>query len=70
MTLSRTRLLALATAFLLLVPFTAAWGADRTNPLDRIEHLIVIYQENWSFDGLFDRFPGANGLDRADTGVR
>src|SRR5438477_607346 len=30
-----------------------------------IDHVIVIYQENWSFDGLFGTFPGANGLANA-----
>jgi phospholipase C len=30
-----------------------------------IDHVIVIYQENWSFDGLLGRFPGANGIARA-----
>jgi phospholipase C len=33
-----------------------------TNP---INHVIVIYQENWSFDGLYGSFPGANGLANA-----
>ena len=27
----------------------------------KIDHVIVIYQENWSFDGLYAKFPGANG---------
>ena len=27
----------------------------------KIDHIIVIYQENWSFDGLFSYFPDANG---------
>jgi phospholipase C len=27
-----------------------------------IQHVVVIYQENWSFDGLYGSFPGANGL--------
>ena len=26
--------------------------------LANIEHWIVIYQENWSFDGLYGKFPG------------
>ena len=30
--------------------------------LRRIGHIIVIYQENWSFDSLYGQFPGANGL--------
>lgn len=29
---------------------------------DKIKHVVVIYQENWSFDGLYGFFPGANGL--------
>jgi phospholipase C len=32
-----------------------------------IDHFIVIYQENWSFDGLYGSFPGANGLQDAAT---
>ncbi|GAC1546596.1 MAG: acid phosphatase [Vulcanimicrobiaceae bacterium] len=30
-----------------------------------IKHVIVIYQENWSFDALYGSFPGANGLSNA-----
>ena len=33
--------------------------------LDRIEHIIVIYAENRSFDNLYGLFPGANGLTNA-----
>jgi Phosphoesterase family len=29
--------------------------------LQEIKHIIVIFQENWSFDALYGRFPGANG---------
>ncbi|MEA2786454.1 MAG: hypothetical protein QOF71_2558 [Candidatus Eremiobacteraeota bacterium] len=32
-----------------------------------IKNVIVIYQENWSFDSLYGRFPGANGLNNAST---
>ncbi len=28
----------------------------------KIEHLVVIYQENRSFDSLYGLFPGANGI--------
>lgn len=28
----------------------------------KIKHVVVIYQENWSFDALYGSFPGANGL--------
>src|SRR5262249_26234564 len=32
------------------------------NKLQKIGHIIVIYQENWSFDSLYGLFPGADGL--------
>lgn len=35
--------------------------------LRNIDHFIVIYQENWSFDSLYGLFPGANGLDNASA---
>ena len=31
----------------------------------RVNHIIVIYQENWSFDSLYGRFPGADGISNA-----
>jgi phospholipase C len=33
--------------------------------LSQIDHFVVIYQENWSFDGLYGSFPGANGIANA-----
>src|SRR5438128_141644 len=30
--------------------------------LKQIDHFVIIYQENWSFDSLYGLFPGANGL--------
>jgi phospholipase C len=38
-----------------------------TRPLDHINHIVVIYQENWSFDSLYGLFPGANGLANASA---
>jgi acid phosphatase len=32
-----------------------------------INHLVVIYDENHSFDNLYGSFPGANGISRAST---
>jgi phospholipase C len=37
--------------------------------LKKIKHVIVVYQENWSFDSLYGDFPGANGLDNAGSAV-
>jgi phospholipase C len=34
-----------------------------------INHIIIIYQENRSFDNLFGKFPGANGLDQPGAQV-
>ena len=55
------RRLAVVSAVILTL---AACGTMRRAPssLAAIEHVIVIYQENWSFDGLLGKFPGANGI--------
>ena len=47
-----------------------ATAPRRERPLDRINHVVIIYQENWSFDGLFGKFPGANGLQNAGATIR
>jgi phospholipase C len=38
--------------------------------LEKIQHVIVIYQENWSFDGLYGQFPGAEGIANAGERIR
>src|SRR3954452_3564210 len=48
-----------------LAPLGHSVAAQTAGPLDKINHIIVIYQENWSFDGLYGNFPGANGLSNA-----
>ena len=47
---------------------TAAGAAQAQVPpsLAKIGHIVVIFEENRSFDNLFGHFPGANGLDNAD----
>jgi LPXTG-motif cell wall-anchored protein len=37
--------------------------------MNQINHIIVIYQENRSFDSLYGNFPGANGLANAGAAV-
>src|SRR5207245_11720068 len=37
-------------------------GAAQPAGLEKVQHVIVIYQENWSFDSLYGKFPGADGL--------
>ena len=66
----RAILLAIAAAVLLpvLVPLPAA--AAGSDVLSRVGHIVVIYQENWSFDSLYGKFPGANGLASAGNAVK
>jgi phospholipase C len=42
-------------------PLSAQSVTAAATPLSRINHIIVIYQENRSFDSLYAFFPGANG---------
>ena len=35
--------------------------AESENAVRHIQHVIIIYQENWSFDSLYGQFPGASG---------
>ncbi len=54
---------AVVTALLSLGCATTASSTIGDRPFDirSIEHVVVIYQENWSFDSLYSQFPGANG---------
>jgi phospholipase C len=40
--------------------------AEEATGLNQVKHIIVIYQENWSFDGLYGNFPGAEGFSSKD----
>ena len=40
---------------------------DQAGPFSSIDHIIVVYQENWSFDSLYGSFPGANGRANASA---
>ena len=59
MPIRRPALLLLLPAMLGIAPVHAADG------LERIEHIVVIYAENRSFDHLFGLFPGADGIANA-----
>jgi phospholipase C len=60
-----TLLALLAACVPLLVPASLAQADPATALHQKINHIVVIYQENWSFDALYGKFPGANGLDQA-----
>src|SRR5262249_6585977 len=44
--------------------------ASAAGPFDKLNHVIVIYQENWSFDSLYGHFPGANGVANAGDALK
>jgi phospholipase C len=62
--------LALGLAAAFLSSPSAAQSADAPKGLDRLQHIIVVYLENHSFDNLFGTFPGANGLSQAGAAAR
>jgi acid phosphatase len=54
----------LVAASLYSAALTTSASADdgRDSVLRKINHFVIIYQENWSFDSLYGQFPGVNGL--------
>jgi len=62
--------LAMSVSMTLLTAAAPAFAEEKDQPQDknvektlqRVGHIIVIYQENWSFDSLYGLFPGADGL--------
>jgi phospholipase C len=64
-------LLAAAFAATLAALALSASGAHASKPLlgiHKIQHIIVVMQENRSFDSYFGTFPGADGLPRKKNG--
>ena len=62
------RRLGLCAALVMGAVGTAEAASDApasSNGLDKIETIVVIYAENRSFDNLYGKFPGANGLANA-----
>ena len=57
--------LLLAVVCVLLASCTSALAQEARRGLDAIEHVVVIYAENRSFDHLFGLFPSANGIAQA-----
>ena len=61
---------ALLLGFTTGVALVSTLARGQISGLQKIEHVIVVYQENWSFDSLYGRFPGADGLLSAAETVR
>jgi phospholipase C len=53
---------ALALAFAPSASFASSPDSFDTQLRRRINHIVVIYQENWSFDALYGHLPAVNGL--------
>src|SRR5207253_10360981 len=45
----------------------AARPAAHATPLDKIDHFVVVYEENHSFDNLYGGWEGVNGRANADA---
>ena len=62
----RSRLFGSILCLALLAAVDRAWAAGpETRGPERIEHIVIIYLENRSFDNLYGHFPRANGLQDA-----
>ena len=61
---STSAVIALVLALLISVNplYAGSDNSKKLTKLKKIDHIIVVYQENWSFDSLYGYFPGANGL--------
>ena len=58
-----------AAAALLALSFVGC-ATHRSDKLAKIEHVVVIYADNRSFDHLYGLFPGAEGIARATAGQK
>lgn len=63
------RIFALSAATIFCTTLVQAADSTTAALQSKINHVIVIYQENWSFDGLYGNFPGVNGLSNAGDAV-
>ena len=65
----RRALVAGVLAVVVLIGTIAYAATSRSKPaaagLGQIQHVVVVYMENWSFDSLYGKFPGANGIANA-----
>jgi acid phosphatase len=66
---SRRQLSPAAAALAAIIALAACANHPTASPsaASKVNHVIVIYQENWSFDGLYGSFPGADGISNAGS---
>jgi len=53
------RLVLLAISLSLIPAHAFGQESKQDSELRHIKHIVVIYQENWSFDSLYGLFPGS-----------
>jgi phospholipase C len=61
-----------ATAVVLVLVGAAAFAGSarpsaKATPLDKVDHIVVVYEENHSFDNLYGGWEGVNGRANADA---
>lgn len=68
--MQRTRAMMVLVSWYVGIAIWAGEAIAQPMGLEKIQHVIVIYQENWSFDGLYGKFPGADGIANAGERIR
>jgi phospholipase C len=63
----RSALLAIAVAAIGSIAASGASAGRGDDQLSKINHIVVIYEENHSFDNLYGRWEGVDGLANADA---
>jgi acid phosphatase len=64
----KRRILTMAALFAAAVTTVPAAALAADSNLAKVQHIVVIYEENHSFDNLYGRWEGVNGLANADPG--
>jgi phospholipase C len=62
-------------SIVILLVLIRVWGCAGRNVavpkgIEPVQHVIMIYMENWSFNGQFGLFPGANGIAHAGDTIQ
>ena len=68
---ARLRAVGAAVGIAVVVTAASAGSAQPSaskTPLDKVDHIVVIYEENHSFDNLYGGWEGVNGRANADRG--
>src|SRR5437868_7608682 len=55
---------------IVLIAVSASAAQRATATLLDVQNVVIIYQENWSFDSLYGSFPGANGIANAKDAIK